>query len=1413
MNPEHPRKINIGIDIGSVSVDSILIDETYQILEDHYVRHKGKPIEATVDVVRNIVERFGEQTIQRIAFTGDGSKELAKAMDAVCINEIVAQTKATVFLHPEVRTIIEIGGNDSKLILLNEDPHTHDVVLEDFAMNSVCAAGTGSFLDQQASRLGILIEEEFGELALKSAHPPRVAGRCSVFAKSDMIHLQQIATPDYDIVAGLCYAMARNYKSNIGKGKNFVKPIAFHGGVAWNKGVIKAFEEILELQEGELIIPKYSACMGALGAIVEVMEKSLSSQFVGLHRLEEYVTQRTVKATRLQSLGFEGDSATRHFIGMGMYTPEAKNGKRLPAYLGVDVGSISTNVVVIDPAGHVLSRRYLMTAGRPIEAIRQGIEEVGLEIGDQVDILGVGTTGSGRYLTGDFVGADIVRNEITAQAKAAVFIDPEVDTIFEIGGQDSKYISIDNGVVVDFEMNHACAAGTGSFLEEQAEKLGINIKEEFGALALNAKNPIGLGERCTVFMESDLVYHQQQGAQVDELVAGLSFSIVKNYLNRVVGDRRVGKKIFFQGGVAANRGVVAAFENVVGKPVIVPRHHDVTGAIGVAILARDYQRQHGNPKTRFRGFDLSKRKYEIKTFECQHCSNLCEIHEVLVEGAEPMYYGGRCPRWDVSKSEEKTQYRETIPDLFQEREKLMTGFYKPEKLAQRGPKIGVPRMLFYHEFYPFWQAFLSELGFEVVLSPRTNKMIIRKGVEGTVAEACFPVKVAHGQVMDLLERDDVEYIFVPSIIRVEQDDPGFPHNHLCPYVQVIPYLVEAALDFGQKKLLRPVVSFAKGQKYLLESLLEFGEQFGKTRAELEAALEVADRTQKAFRSALVKRGCEILESLSEHQRALVIVSRVYNGCDAGINLGLPQILRDLGILAIPMDFLPIQDIEVSDDWKNMYWKYGQRILKAGKFIRNQPQLNALYITNFSCGPDSFLTAYFKKLMGEKPMLIIEIDEHSAPAGAITRCEAFLDSLENVKNRQYAPYIRTFKTDIPRVAGRTIYIPYMGDHAYAFAAGMRGLGIPSEVFGFSDEKSVEYGRQYTSGKECYPLTVTTGDILKKIHEPGFDPAKAAFFMPSGTGPCRFGQYNTFQRLVIQELGYDIPVLAPNQDDNFYRELSEVGKDPSKAGWLAMVGVDLLFKALCDTRPYEVNAGATNVVYRQALQRLCDAVEFGGNPYKAMEENAEEFKAIKLDKSRKKPTIGIVGEIFVRSHAFCNDFIIEKIEALGGKVWLAPLTEWIYYTNYTRMLHAKTDKHYYRFVQNMIRNKAQIWLEHRLAKPFHGVIEYLEELPITSMLKYADPYVDRSFEGETVLSIGKIIDYYHRGLSGIVNTMPFGCMPGTIVTAILKKVREEHENIPTISLAYDGTQHSGTDTRLEAFMHQSKQYMNIQQAEAK
>ncbi len=994
----------IGVDVGSVAAKIILLDEELNIHENHYIRTKGQPFETTFDILSKILESKGMEKIKGISVTGSSGKIISELIGAAFVNEIIANATSTSFYHPDVRTIIEIGGQDSKLIFLSSSGHGCGYNLEDFSMNSLCAAGTGSFLDQQASRLGLTIEE-FSEFALKSKNPPRIAGRCSVFAKSDMIHLQQIATPDYDIVAGLCYAVARNFKSTIGKGKEFIKPVAFQGGVAANLGVRKAFRDVLGLKEEELIVPQYFAFMGAIGAVIAAKDE-LDSQRneYSMEKLEEYIIKPKQKGKSLPRLSFSSDGKFNLYNKRKIEIPEDE---KIPVYLGVDVGSISTNVVLIDEKKNVVARRYLMTSGRPIEAVKQGLMEIGEEVGDRVIVKGAGTTGSGRYLIGDLIGADIVKNEITAQATAAINIDPEVDTIFEIGGQDSKYISIRNGAVVDFEMNKVCAAGTGSFLEEQAERLGISIKGEFSDIALSCPTPASLGDRCTVFIESDLLHHQQRGATRSELVSGLAYSIVKNYLNRVVGDRHIGNKIFFQGGTASNLSVVAAFEKVLNKKIIVPEHHDVTGAIGVAIIAKEYMQKNPHLKTKFKGFDISRRNYQISTFECRDCSNLCEIRKVSLEGEKPLFYGSRCEKFDIDKKRKKDVH---IPDLFTEREELLEAPCEGEDLlSHNAPIIGYPRLLLYHELFPFFKAFFTALGYRIICSEKTNKSIIRKGVELTVAEQCFPVKVAYGHIMNLIEKG-IDTIFLPSIVNMKITNPGCKEAQNCPYTISLPYVARSAFDFSNVKVLTPVIHFAGERRVLEKELIQFGRELGRSASQVRMAIEMAEYHQKRFYNAMLSRGEEVLKNVDF---AIVIIGRPYNSCDQGVNLSLPKIFRDLGVLPIPMDYLPIWDLDLGY-FREMYWKCGQKILAAGNIIKNDERLFGVYITNFGCGPDSFIGTFFKKLLQGKPYLQIEIDEHSADAGMITRCEAFLDSLENYRERKkLVDYGDTRQMDIRR----------------------------------------------------------------------------------------------------------------------------------------------------------------------------------------------------------------------------------------------------------------------------------------------------------------------------------------------------------------------------------------------------------------
>jgi predicted CoA-substrate-specific enzyme activase len=1386
----------IGLDIGSVSVNAVGMTPGGIVTEEHYVRTHGQPVETAQSVLSDMLSRTPQTCLDGIGVTGTAGKLIAELLGAFFVNEIIAQSKASIRLQPDVRTVIELGGEDSKLILLAPDGATGELRMKDFAMNTVCAAGTGSFLDQQAARLGVNIEGQFGRLALKSKHPPRIAGRCSVFAKSDMIHLQQVAAPDYDIVAGLCMALARNFKGTVAKGKDLIGPIAFHGGVAANAGMVRAFERICDLDDGELIVPKHFSSMGAIGAVLAMIEAGRSSDVCGPEVLTTYLQEPKEEAEFQEPL--EGDdypirTEIEHVEGPGP----------VDAYLGVDVGSISTNLVVIDRKRRVLGRRYLMTAGRPIEAVRDGLDQIGREIGDKVAIKGVCTTGSGRYLIGDFIGSDLVKNEITAHARGAVAVDPRVDTIFEIGGQDSKYISLQDGAVVDFTMNKVCAAGTGSFLEEQAEKLGIRIKGQFGRLALSSKSPARLGQRCTVFIESDLNHHQQQGASVEDLVAGLSYSIVLNYLDRVVEDRKIGDVIFFQGGTAYNRGVKAAFEKVTGKKIIVPPHHDVLGALGSATIAMESDL--AGP-SRFKGFDLADRRYTVDSFECDECSNHCEVRRVTIEGDRPLHYGSRCGKFDEEK---RQSLGEDLPRLFAERQKmLMTSYTPTAELPDDAPRVGIPRTTFFWETFPFWNAFFTELGMRVQPSSTTSRDVIDRGVEAVAAETCFPIKVAHGHVIDLLQRG-VDYLFLPCIVNMETLVDNCEHGCNCPYVQSMPYLARAAIELDEydTTVLEPVFHIQWGRKHTDSKLRELARGIRRRGATVEAAIRAAHEALDTFRRRMARRGAELLSELPPNRPALVLISRPYNGCDPGLNLRIPDKLRELGAVAIPLDFLPIPR-KVGPEMQSMYWRYGQRILAAAGAIAKDPRLNAVYLTNFGCGPDSFIMKYFRCEMKGKPYLTIEVDEHSADAGAITRLEAFLDSLATARppaarGRKQPIQINTVMSTNRH---RTVYVPHMDDYNHVVAAAMRHYGVRGEALPPPDAESLELGRRFTSGKECYPCILTTGDIVKKAQAADFDPCTSCFFMATSCGPCRFGQYNRHHRMVLDELGLaEVPMVLLDQTSEYAKDMQNMGTGFRRLSWQGIVAMDYMKKLLLRTRPYELHAGDADRAYDISVNELCRQIARYGKPGKAPQRARRRLEAVPVNRAEARPKIGFIGEIYVRGTEFSNNYAVRRIEALGGEAAMPAMQEWVDFIDWERKQELLRHRKFGKYVGQCASCMVQKMDVRRISRSFRGALpHFFHETPIPKVMRHASPYVNQAIRcGDTALGMGRAVEYAEHGFHGVVNLSPFNCLPSTIVDALLHRFSEHNPNVPVLRMVYDGSLQTSEQIRTEAFMHQAHQ----------
>jgi len=1382
------ERISLGIDIGSVSVKLAVVDDG-RTVTTAYRRFAASPFDVLLQLLQEHADILTGRELL-VGTTGIGGKTTRDILGGKFYGEIAALAAGNFLVAPEIRTVIEMGGEDSKLLIL--DPERK--LVADFAMNAQCAAGTGSFLDQQAGRLKIDIENEFGQMALKSKNPPRIAGRCSVFAKSDMIHLQQVATPDYDIVAGLCFAVARNFKSSIARGKKMVAPIAFEGGVAANPGMIRAFTEILELEEGELQIPEHYNVIGAIGAAQSALDEQIEPVQLRLDDVEEYLRTRRPPLAAREALSY--DHPDNKFYAVTSADREQPTETR-EVFLGIDIGSLSTNLVLIDKDHEVIARRYLMTEGRPIEAVRRGLAEIGYEVGDRVKVKAVGTTGSGRYLIGDFVGADVVRNEITAQATAAIAIDPSVDTIFEIGGQDSKYVAIDKQAVTDFEMNKACAAGTGSFLQEQAEKLNIKINEEFGDRALRSQCPVGCGERCTVFMESDLVAHQRQGADTDDLTAGLAYSIASNYLTKVVGDRRIGKNIFFQGGVAWNKAVVAAFERLVGRPITVPPHHDVTGAIGAAILAQEQAGDNGY-KSSFRGFSVHERDYTVGSFVCEDCSNQCEIHEVRIEGEEPLYYGSRCEKFDVDRESKAPQ-----PDYVKLRQKLLYRRYLkyPRPKTWRG-RIGIPRVLHFHEYFPFWQAFFDSLGFHITNSDVSNREITEDALELFSGETCYPIKMVYGHVANLLKKN-VDYIFIPSLIKVADDDQRLDDaGYICPYVQSVGHAVRSRFgDEPQGKiLLTQPISLCNSVDELRGKFKKLAAQLRLGSRELKRAIEGGIRAYGQYKRELHSEGKKILASLEKDEKALVVVSRSYNGYDPRLSLELPKKIRELGYKAIPIDFLNLDGAGAGFPY--MYWKYGQRILTAGREIRRHENLFAVYITSFGCGPDSFISHFFRREMAGKPYLQLELDEHSADAGMLTRCEAFIDSL---RFYEFAPPVRDFDiSDVDyRPRDRRILIPYMCDHAFVLQAAMRKFGLNAHVMPEPDAKTLEFGKRFTSGKECFPCVITTGDMVKTVKAEGFRRDKTIFFMPGADGPCRFGLYNEYHRVVLDDLGYsDVPVFSPNSKDG-YAEFGLDGTNFRTITWRGMVFLDCMIKMLHATRPYEVNAGETDRVYGLALEELQSALITERPLEPLAKELAQRFKDIPVE-GEQRPIIGVVGEIYLRNNRFSNNNLVTKLENLGLEVRLATFTEWPMYTSaeYRRDAFIRSD--YLGSLKGHLQVFFQSRHEHKIVKAFESVFELSHELPVEKVLKLAGKYIPRECKGEALLSIGKATEMVENGAVGIVNAMPFNCMPGTIVTSLSEKLASDLGGVPWINMSYEGLRDSGEDTRLEAFAEQARSF---------
>ncbi len=1017
------NQLYAGIDAGAVSLNCIVLDEKREIVfEAPYKRHSGKVEEEVLALIQGLYDKFGEEAIRSICFTGNHGKKFSEDLGTFYEFETISQVLGAICVRPDVRTIISMGGQDTALLQVSHlskagSQGRGDWELEHFSTNGPCASGTGSFIDQQAQRLATSmyskekdasrdhidrILADFIRLGKKSEKPANVACRCTVFTKSDMIHLQNKGEKLEDIIYGLHIGNARNYMSTIVNNRDLAEPIIFVGGLSLNDLQVKAFKSYFP----GLIVPPCNTSIGALGVALQALDAEREDR-VNLEALKSTVPGCEVSvpvAPRLelkQTVFPETKAIQNKFIR-----------KKMRVYLGIDVGSTTTKYALMSEDREIVHKSYVHTQGKPIEITQGLLTSIRDDVGKKIEIVGTATTGSGRNVVGDFLNVDLIIDEITAHARGAVEIDSDVDTIFEIGGQDSKYISIANTYPLDFDMNKVCAAGTGSFLHELANKHGINIVDEFQQIALSSEAPVKLAERCTVFMESDLVSYHQKGVKEKDLIGGLCYAIVHNYLNRVVGKRKIGRKVMFLGGPSLNKGVVAAFENVLGRGLLVPDHREVLGAYGAAISVQEKMGMENKNDSTFRGLESAIRDRMQHTEKVCHadpnCHNQCKLKIYDFDGRRSIW-GGECGRYEVTRTRgsRKQNFFALRQEIWQ---KYMAGVYEelqkePLMEVDNRPTVGMQRALYGIQTAVLWAHFFDRLGFRLVLTPPTNTRLSRMGIETMVAETCYPVKVSHGHTKELIGK--TEFLFMPHIINMPTPEPS-ETGFYCPMVQGNSYMVRIALGIDPNSVLSPVIHL----KYDTDSLaLEIWEQIGPRlavgKAKIKNALYYALEREKQFVKELHHKGREILEDQNPDEQIVVVTGRPYNLYDERLNLRLGQNLAKIGVSALPMDFIDVSSVDLSD-FPSMYWGLGAQILRTAKFIKEYPNYFGLHLTNFGCGADSFIEHFYKYIMGERAYLILELDEHSAVAGAMTRLEAYKNVIENAMRKMKPDFKSEFK---------------------------------------------------------------------------------------------------------------------------------------------------------------------------------------------------------------------------------------------------------------------------------------------------------------------------------------------------------------------------------------------------------------------
>ncbi len=1379
--------LRIGIDIGSTTVKVVVINDKNEMLFSRYERHYSEILDTVKKLASEAYEEIGESRVSAM-ITGSGGVALSEAVGIPFIQEVVATANAIECVIPQTDVAIELGGEDAKIIYF-EGGNAEE------RMNGICAGGTGSFIDQMAS----LLQTDAGglnELAKNHKIIYPIASRCGVFAKTDIQPLINEGAAKEDLAASIFQAVVNQTISGLACGKPIRGHVAFLGGpLHFLSELRKRFIETLKLTDETAILPENSHLFAAFGSAVSADEKDAKP----FSEMIDNIGKNNVLAVEIARLSplFKNEEEYKEFRERHDKASVPKrelSEYRGNAFLGIDAGSTTTKLALVAEDGALLYSYYASNEGSPLKVVIKSLNELYDIMPEGVEIKYSCVTGYGEGLIKEALMVDLGYIETVAHYKAAAFFKPDVDFILDIGGQDMKCIRIKDGVIESVLLNEACSSGCGSFIETFAKSLNFSV-QDFAKEALFAENPIDLGSRCTVFMNSRVKQAQKEGAKVSDISAGLAYSVIKNALLKVIkisDPKALGKSIVVQGGTFYNDAVLKSFELISEREAVRPDIAGIMGAFGAGIIARNKYSE--GKKTTLIGREAMN-NLEIKTslVRCGGCTNNCLLTINNFSGGRRFITGNRC-----EKGLGKEKASADVPNLFDYKyHRLFDYVPLSEKEAKRGV-IGIPRVLNMYEDYPFWFTFFTELGFSVKLSPRSSKKVYEEGMESIPSESvCYPAKLAHGHIMNLIN-DGVKRIFYPGVPYERKDIMAADNNYNCPivasYTENIKNNVEE-LRTEHIEFINPFLSLAD-RDVVKKRMFEELSKYGVTKNEVNAAVDKGWEEWTAFRNDMHKKGEETLKYIEEHNMTgIVLAGRPYH-TDPEVNHGIPELITSFNMAVLTEDSVAHlghveRPLVVRDQWA-----YHSRLYEAAAFVKTREDLELIQLNSFGCGLDAVTTDEVRDILNAagKIYTTLKIDEVSTLGAARIRIRSLIAAIEDRKEKHIVP--KKGDASLKRVIftkemkkNYTVICPQMAPlHFDVLEAAMKACGFNIVMMPAADPGSIDYGLKYVNNDACYPALIVVGQMMKALKSGKYDLNKTALLITQTGGGCRATNYIGFIRKALKNAGMEqIPVVSISAQG--LEKNPGLKFTPKLLNHMvqAFVYGDLFMRVLYRTRPYEAVEGSANALYNKWNEKVkndiakADLATFKKN-IKNIVKEFDELELLDII----KPRVGVVGEILVKYHPLANNDIVGLLEKEGAEAVVPDILGFGHYSAYNSVQKEK-----YLGGSSKARRFSDIAIK---ALEFYQkpMIDALKEskrfdapVSIEKLGEYAEPIVSLCNQtGEGWFLTGEMMELIHTGVNNIVCTQPFGCLPNHVVgKGVIKEIRRRYPLANIVAVDYD------------------------------